>query len=298
VKLRSFPFRLLVGLVLLAMTVMIATGSLVREATQAETELFAPPVVADPTITVDAPVVAAVAYVVMDGDTGQVLASANADQRRPVGSLVKLMTARLALAAGDPDHPVTMPDVAVGGDESQLGLVPGEVQSRGDLIDATLVASANDAARALAVDVGGDEATFVAMMNDEAAALGLDDTRYANPVGLDDGDQWSSAADVARLSATLMEDQRFRAIVAAPDVIVGPHHEATTNDLLGSYLGVDGVKSGHTDDAGWCLAASATRDGRRVVAVVLGSPTEHDRDASAVTLLEWGFGVTQGAREG
>jgi D-alanyl-D-alanine carboxypeptidase (penicillin-binding protein 5/6) len=310
-----FPLPLLTAMGLVAMAVTAWAGGMAPgAATLTRGELFPTPVTADsatatgtgtgtdagsrPVITADAPVVPAAAYIVVDGDTGQMLANAEGSRRRPIGSLVKLMTARLVLAAGEPDRPVAMPDVHVGADESQLGLVPGEVLSRGDLFDAMLVASANDAARALAVDVGGDEASFVAMMNDEAAALGLDDTRYANPVGLDAAGQWSSAEDVARLATTLMDDPKFRSSVAATEVSVGGHHETSTNDLFGVYRGVDGIKTGHTGDAGWCIAASATRDGRQVVVVVLGSPTEHGRDAAAITLLDWAFSATHPAREG
>lgn len=242
--------------------------------------------------TGDLPPIAAAAYVVVDGDTGEPLASYNADQPRPVASLAKLMTARLVLDAGRLDHVATVPPLQVAGDESQAGLEPGDHVSRAELLDAMLVASANDAARTLAVDVAGDEDGFVRMMNAEAAAAGLDATRYTDPVGLDDPAQHSSAADVAHLAADLMRDPAFRQIVAAESTTIDGSTLPASNDLLGAYPGADGIKTGHTDEAGWCIAASATRDGRRIVAVVLGAPTEHARDDAARALLDYAFQQT------
>jgi serine-type D-Ala-D-Ala carboxypeptidase (penicillin-binding protein 5/6) len=241
--------------------------------------------------TGDLPSIAAAAYVVVDGDTGEALASVNTDQPRPVASLGKLMTARLVLDAGPLEDTATVPPLQIAGDESQAGLEAGDHVSRGELLQAMLVASANDAARSLAVDVAGNEHSFVRMMNAEAAAAGLDATRYANPVGLDDPAQHSSAADVARLARDLMQDPAFRRIVAAESIRVNGSVLPATNDLLGVYRGADGIKTGHTDEAGWCIAASATRDGHSIVAVVLGAPTEQARDAAARALLDYGFSV-------
>jgi D-alanyl-D-alanine carboxypeptidase (penicillin-binding protein 5/6) len=237
----------------------------------------------------DLPAIPAAAYVVVDGDTGERLASRNADQPRAVASLTKLMTARLVLDAGPLGHTATVPPLRIAGDESQAGLQPGDHVSRGDLLRAMLVASAGDAARTLAVDVAGDERSFVHMMNTEAAATGLDATRYANPDGLDDPAQHSSAADVAHLARDLMRDPVFRQIVAADSTTLNGSTLPATNDLLGAYPGADGIKTGHTGQAGWCLAASATRDGRSIIAVVLGAPTEQARDDAARALLDHGF---------
>jgi D-alanyl-D-alanine carboxypeptidase (penicillin-binding protein 5/6) len=239
--------------------------------------------------TGDLPPIPAAAYVVIDGDTGDPLASYNADQPRPVASLAKLMTARLVLDAGQLERTVTVPPLQISGDESQAGLEPGDQVSRDELLRAMLVASAGDAARALAVDVAGDEDRFVEMMNAAAAAAGLDATGYANPAGIDDPAQHSSAADVARLVRDLMQEPVFRQIVAAEHTSLNGSELRATNDLLGAYPGADGIKTGYTDEAGWCIAASATRDGRSIVAVVLGTPTEQARDDAARALLDYGF---------
>jgi D-alanyl-D-alanine carboxypeptidase (penicillin-binding protein 5/6) len=281
---QAFLFSGLVAAALLAIAGVTTMTAAVTDAVRGPQAEIVPP-------TGDLPPIAAAAYVVVYGDTGEALASHNADQPRPVASLGKLMTARLVLDAGPLDDTATVPPLQIAGDESQAGLEPGDHVSRGELLQAMLVASANDAARTLAVDVAGDEHSFVRMMNAEAAAAGLDATRYANPVGLDDPAQHSSAADVARLARGLMQDPAFRRIVAAESIRINGSELPATNDLLGVYRGADGIKTGHTDEAGWCIAASATRDGRSIVAVVLGAPTEQARDAAARALLDYGFSV-------
>jgi D-alanyl-D-alanine carboxypeptidase (penicillin-binding protein 5/6) len=292
VPLAPFPFSFMVGLALLgtaalgvaAATVGGSLGGVVRgQADALVTDAFAAAPAAG------GPPVPAAAYVVLDAGDDRPLAAVDADERRPVGSLTKLMTAHLALDAGDPDHEVIVPPLDLAGDESQVGLEPGTVETRATLIRAALVASANDAADALAVDLGGDEASFVDRMNAEAERLGLDGTHYANAEGMDARGQFSTAGDVATLADELMDDAAFRGVVDDPSVTVDGVTHATTNDLLGTYPGAEGVKTGHTDDAGWCLAASAVRDGRRVIVVVLGAPTEEARNASATTLLDWAF---------
>jgi serine-type D-Ala-D-Ala carboxypeptidase (penicillin-binding protein 5/6) len=281
---QAFFFSGLVGAALLAIAGITAMTAAVTDAVRGPEAEIVPP-------TGDLPPVAAAAYMVVDGDTGEALAALNADQPRPAASLVKLMTARLVLDAGPLDDTATVPPLQIAGDESHAGLEPGDHASRGELLQAMLVASANDAARTLAVDVAGDERRFVRMMNAEAAAAGLDATRYANPDGLDDPAQHSSAADVARLARELMQDPAFRRIVAAESTTLNGSDLPTTNGLLGAYQGADGIKTGHTDEAGWCIAASATRDGRSIMVVVLGAPTEHARDAAARALLDYGFSV-------
>jgi serine-type D-Ala-D-Ala carboxypeptidase (penicillin-binding protein 5/6) len=275
----------LVGAALLAVAGGATVTGVVSDALRGPEAEIVPPIG-------DLPPIPAAAYVVVDGETGEPLASFNADQHRPVGSLVKLMTARLVLDAGQLEDSATVPSLHNAGDESQAGLEPGDHVSRGELLRAMLVASGNDAARTLAVDVAGGEERFVRMMNTEAAAAGLDATRYTNSDGLDDPAQHSSAADVARLARDLMQDPTFRQIVASEGTRIDGAELTTTNDLLGAYPGADGIKTGHTDEAGWCIAASATRDGHSIVAVVLGTPTEQARDDAAEALLDYGFSVT------
>lgn len=280
--LQAFPFSGLVGAALLALASVTTAVAAVSGAVRDSGVEIMPP-------TGDLPPVAAAAYLVVDGDTGGALASFNADQPRPVASLVKLMTARLVLSDGGLDRTAVVPPLEVADDESQAGLQTGDRLSRGVLMQAMLIASANDAARTLAVDVAGDERRFVQRMNAEAEAAGLGETHYANPDGLDAPTQHSSAHDVAVLASDLMRDQDFRRIVASESTRVDGTGLPATNDLLDDYRGADGIKTGHTDEAGWCIAASATRNGHRMMVVVLGAPTEDARDTAAQALLDYAF---------
>jgi len=226
----------------------------------------------------------------MDADTGKVLAGSNADEQRAVGSLMKLLTAYVVMQAGDPDKTVTVPKLDVIKDESIIGLAPGMQYDRALLLRALLVVSAGDAAQALAVDVGGDEATFVDQMNQAARALGLTNTVAANETGLDADGAHSSAADVAELARVLMQDPTFRETVDNQSAkLFGKTRPATNQPFLAGYDGATGIKTGHTTQAGYSLAASATRDGRNLIAVVLGTPSVAARTAQAQAALDWGF---------
>jgi D-alanyl-D-alanine carboxypeptidase (penicillin-binding protein 5/6) len=233
---------------------------------------------------VDAP-----AYAVYDPASDRFLASRDLHGRRAVGSLMKLLTADVVLQAGDLSRPVRIPPMRLASDESAIGLRPGEWQRRDVLLRAMLIVSANDAARALAVDAAGSSEAFAERMNARAAALGLADTAAANPVGLDAAGQHSSAHDIVLLGEHLMANRDFRDAVRRPEARLHGRVFPSTNDLLGIYPGTDGIKTGRTQQAGWCLLASATRGGRRMVTVVLGAPTELGRDAAATTLLDWAF---------
>jgi D-alanyl-D-alanine carboxypeptidase (penicillin-binding protein 5/6) len=236
------------------------------------------------------PAVAAAAYAVLDMASGEFLVEHAADTPRAVASVTKLLTAYVVMEAGDPSHVVTVPEMQIEPDESVIGLYAGEQLPRDVLLRAMLIVSANDAARALAVDVAGSESAFVDRMNAAAVELGLTGTHAVNPVGLDADGAYSTARDVARLAALLMGDATFRETVARTDArLHGTVHPATNDDFLLGYEGADGVKTGNTARAGACLVASATRDGRTVIAVVLGAPSTEARTASAITLLDWAF---------
>ena len=237
------------------------------------------------------PVVEAAAYAVFDMRSGQLLASSEADARRPVGSLMKLLTAHVGYSAGQPTRIVTAPEglVLFPGDESIIGISPGQQFSRDTLIRAMLKVSANDASRMLAIDVAGSEAAYAGLMNENAAAFGLANTNAVNVTGLDAEGQYSTANDVIRLGVTLMGSITFQQTVKEDSATLNGQAFPSTNDLLGVYPGADGIKTGNTSGAGWCILASATRDGRRVVVAVLGAPTEAARDQAATALLDFGF---------
>jgi D-alanyl-D-alanine carboxypeptidase (penicillin-binding protein 5/6) len=228
--------------------------------------------------------------VVYDQRAGRQLASSNAAERLPVGSLMKLLNAYVAYRAGDPDKTVVAPDGLRGeADESAIGIGAGQRITRSVLIRAMLKVSANDAARLLAMDIAGSEERYAELMNDAAADLALRDTHAANASGLDADGQHSSAADLITLANQLLEDPTFRQTVSEPTATYNGKTFPNTNDLLGTYAGADGIKTGHTSGAGWCILASATHDGRRIMVVVLGASTERARDEAAETLLDWGF---------
>lgn len=224
-----------------------------------------------------------------DSDTNQVLVAVNPDNPRPMASITKLMTALLALErSGLADRVVISPGALVG--ESSMGLQAGEVVTVEDLLWGLLLNSGNDAAMALAEHVAGSVPEFVAMMNARAAELGLTSTRFANPHGMDAPEHSSSAYDLWRLAEAALTHPKFVEIVATQSWTAAGHSLWNRNELLGSYPGADGVKTGTTDLAGESLVASATRDGHRAVAVILGSS---DRYADARALLDFYFSVFQ-----
>ena len=222
--------------------------------------------------------------------SGALLASNQADVPLPVASLIKLLTAQTAYAAGQPTKVVVAPEgLIIDEQESRIGISPGQELPRDLLVRALLIVSANDAARALAVDIAGGEPQFAELMNQHAASLGLANTHAVNVTGLDADGQYSSANDLTRLAAFLMSNPTFQLTVRRTDATLNGQTFPATNDLLTKYPGADGVKTGTTTQAGWCIIASALRDGRRIIVTVLGAPTEAARDAAATSLLDWAF---------
>ena len=237
-----------------------------------------------------APPVDASAYAVFDTQASAMLATANADARLPVGSLMKLLNAVVAYAAGDQDKDIVAPDGLAGGEgESVIGIDAAQVVSRALLIRAMLKVSANDAARLLALDIAGSEDAYATMMNDAAASVGLTNTRAVNATGLDAEGQFSSARDLITLATVLSANANFRQTVMETTARFNGRTIPNTNDLLVTYPGADGIKTGHTSNAGYCLVASATRHGRHIIVAVLGAPTDDARDQAAATLLDWAF---------
>jgi D-alanyl-D-alanine carboxypeptidase (penicillin-binding protein 5/6) len=236
------------------------------------------------------PPVDARAVLVADGRTGDVLYALNEDERMPMASITKLMTALVTLERARPRDVVTVSPQAVGKGGSTIFLVPGEQLRVRDLLAAALVQSANDAAFALAAHVGdGSVQRFMGLMNAEAAELGLDDTRYARPDGLDTPRHYSTAEDTFQLARLAMRQPLVRKLVRTRTMRVGNRTFRSWNDLLWTFDGLTGVKTGHTDDAGWTEVAAARREGISLYAVVLGSPTRARRNADLTELLEWGF---------
>ena len=222
------------------------------------------------------------AFLVADA-RGRTLAALRPRARRPVGSLVKLMTARLLLRAGGLDREIRVPPLLLRADESRAGLVPGDRLTRRALLRALLVPSGNDAAETVAAG----RRAFVSAMNAEARRLGLTGTRYANPSGMPAPGQRSTARDSVTLARLLMEDARFRRVVRLRSTKVEGRTVPSRNALLGRSPGVDGVKTG-TLDGNWSMVASANGRRGRVYATVLGAPPQASRDTDAHCLLAVG----------
>ena len=237
------------------------------------------------------PHVHARAYLLEDGQTGQVLARYRERARVPIASLTKLMTVLVTLEHARLHDLVTVAPEAARVGESSVGLRAGERITVRDLLEAALIQSANDAADALAAYVGkGSEARFVTMMNTRARQLGLSDTHYVRPDGLDAPQHFSSARDVTKLARLLMRRPVIRSIVRRQRAtIVGGRVLHTWNDLLATFPGVFGVKTGHTSAAGWNEVASVDRRGVVVYGTVLGSPDRATRNADLAALLRWGL---------
>ena len=233
------------------------------------------------------------AAVVMEASTGDVLLGKNAGDRRQIASTTKLMTVLVALQRTDLDDIFSATAYEPLAVESQIGLRPGERMSVRDLLRATLLPSANDAAAALAVGTMGSTEAFVAEMNRRAKALGLSDTRFANPIGLDDDANYSSARDLAKLAVALRRYEFLRRTVNMRSVVLRSGLRKRTvlnrNALVRRIDAVNGMKTGHTRRAGYVLVGSATRDGVTVISVVLGEPTERARDADSLALLRYGL---------
>ncbi|HET7568582.1 MAG TPA: D-alanyl-D-alanine carboxypeptidase family protein [Gaiellaceae bacterium] len=236
------------------------------------------------------PQVDARAWYLVNATNGEVLATHDARMRVPIASITKLMTVVVALQHLQPSDTVTVARRAAKVGESSIPLTAGQRISVRDLLAGALIQSANDAADALAdAAAGGDQAQFVAWMNAEAAKLGLRDTHFVRPDGLDAPGHLSSARDVFVLARRAMRIPIVRQLVAKRTATLADGTVVHTwNDLLGIFPGLIGVKTGHTDDAGWCEVAAARRSGYTIYAVVLGSPTEVVRNDALRRLLAWG----------
>ena len=237
------------------------------------------------------------AAILIDEDSGTVLYEKNADARRPIASITKVMTLLLAfeaLEAGkihlDDFVPVSEHAYHMGG--SQIWLEPGEQMTLDDMLKAICISSANDAAVAVAEYVGGSETAFAEMMNVRAYELGMTNTHFVNACGLDEAGHLSTARDVALMSREMLlhhTEVRDYCSIWMDTLRGGATQLVNTNKLLKSYRGITGLKTGTTNGAGCCLSASASRDGLGLIAVVLGAGNSNDRFAAARALLDWGY---------
>jgi serine-type D-Ala-D-Ala carboxypeptidase (penicillin-binding protein 5/6) len=254
--------------------------------------------------------VKAKAGILADATTGQVLWAKFADVERPIASITKVMTAYLVIQAGQLNREITVPKGVLNyvwkyGANSG-GLVPGNVLTVDELLHALLIASAGDAAYTLATTYGPGIPAFVAKMNAAAKQLGLTHTHFTSPDGLPyptETSTYSTPAELLKLGEVAMQSPEFRSIVDERfySLKKGPGHRAywwqSTNELIGSYPGAVGIKTGFTDDAGHCLLFEAVRGDRTLIGVVLGSPPTGPGAGAqdAARVLDWGFALKQAA---
>jgi D-alanyl-D-alanine carboxypeptidase len=236
-----------------------------------------------------APRVGGRAYLVVSA-SGDTLLARNADSRVPIASITKLMTVLVTREHAKLSDVVTIEKAAAETGEESINLETGEHLTVRELIEAALIQSANDAAVALAQYVGhGSVPAFVAMMNVKARELGLTETHFENPDGLDAVGHYSSARDVTRLAQIVMHDPFVRSVVRQRVAQITGRTLYTWNDLLATFPGVIGVKTGHTNEAGWSEVAAAQGRGVTIYATLLGEPSRSVRNADLAQLLAWGL---------
>ena len=245
--------------------------------------------------------VASKSAVLMDMATGTVLFEQNAHEKLAPASVTKVMTMLLIMEAIDSgkiawEDSVTVSEAAAAKGGSQIYLKVGEIMSVTDMLKSVAVSSANDCACALAEHIAGSEAAFVEKMNQRAKELGMNDTNFVNCTGLDDDDKakehLTSAYDIALMSRELMVNhpdiQKFTTIWM-DTVRNGAFGLSNTNKLVRFYPGATGLKTGFTSAAGYCLSATAQRDGLGLIAVVMGAKTSQERFAGCKAMLDYGF---------
>ena len=276
--------------ILLCLPICAAT-SVARAALPLDTASFS--VLPEATVPVTAaPQTSAASYALLDPVSGKLLAERDADTRRPMASTTKIMTALVVLERCDLEATVTVDQKAVGTEGSSIYLFAGEQIKVRTLLYALMLSSANDAAAALAIHTAGSIEDFAALMNEKAIALGLKDTHFCNPHGLQDEAHYTTARELALLTAVAMENEIFAEIAStarysAPQIGTNASRLFLNhNKLLRTFDGAIGVKTGFTKASGRCLVSAARREGLTLIAVTLNDPNDW-RDHTA--LHEWGF---------
>ncbi len=276
----------------------VLTGNAVRVAAGEDLSDIAVPI--DISVT-DAAIgskleIAAKSVVLLEAFTGQVLYEDNSSEKLPPASITKVMSLLLVMEAIDRGD-ISLEDVVTASEHacsmggSQIWLEPGETMTVDELLKATVIASANDATVALGETVAGSEEGFVAMMNEKAKKLGMNNTHFVNCTGLDADGHLTTAYDVAIMSSELIKHPLIKnySTVWMDSLRNGESELVNTNKLVRFYQGATGLKTGTTSGAGYCVSATAERDGMELVAVVMGGDTSNDRFNGAKKLLDYGF---------
>lgn len=273
-----------------------------KKATAAANAL--PPLAADTTLAGTPPALAAKAWLLMDFDSGEVLASANADEALPPASLTKMMTSYIveqALSSGKLKQTdlVSVSENAWCRGTSAESCMYLPLNSQATVIDilrGIIIQSGNDASKAIAEHMAGSEEGFAKLMNAEAKRLGMNHTHFVNPTGLPDPAHKSSARDLAILARAIIRDSvEYYPIYAEREFKYNGINQGNRNALLYTDPSVDGLKTGHTNDAGYCLVTSAKRNGMRLISVILNTSSMQARADQTRTLLGWGYSTFEKA---
>lgn len=267
-----------------ALTFLIASTTIATYA-QADDAQIAPP-----------PTLAVKAYLLKDFNSGYVIAAQNGDMRVEPASLTKLMTAYVAFKAIKNGHlqlTQTLPvsTVAWKIEGSKMFIEPNKPVTVDELLHGTIIQSGNDSSVALAEGIASSEALFAEMMNKEAQRLGMKNTHFMNATGLPDPQHYTTANDLALLAAALVRDfpEEYKRFYSVKEYTYNKITQPNRNRLLWLDPNVDGMKTGHTESAGYCLISSAKRDGIRRISIVLGAPTDAARATESQKLLNYGF---------
>lgn len=246
--------------------------------------------------------------VLMEASTGKILYEQNSHEKLPPASVTKVMTMLLIMEAIDNgkisfDDMVASSEYAASMGGSQIYLEPGEQMSVHDMLKAIAVASGNDASVAMAEHIYGSEEAFVKAMNDKAKELGMNDTNFVNCNGLDADNHYTSAYDIALMSRELLKHPKIHDYLTIwiDSLRDGKFGLANTNKLIRFYPGANGIKTGSTGKALYCLSASAKRDGMQLIAVIMAAPNTKERFNAATKLLDYGFAnysIVSGAKKG
>ena len=244
----------------------------------------------------DEPKILADSAILVEASTGRIIYEKNSNLEREPASMTKMLTCILALEKLNPTDEVTMNQAAVFTEDNTLSWSANDSVSARDMITAVMLVSENGGAVALANAIAGNNSDFAEMMNDKARAIGCKDSHFVNPNGLPNPNHYSTAADMARIAVYCMKNKDFREIVNTRRTSIHwiyPKDKWSelnnTNELLGKYKGADGIKTGWTNAAGGCLAASAKRGEIELIAIVMRSTNHDTRFDDAATLLNYGF---------
>jgi len=235
------------------------------------------------------PVINASAAIVMDMESGRILFNKDAKKIRAIASTTKIMTGILVLERGNLDDIVTVSKRAASVWGSDIDLKVGQKIKLRELLYGLMINSGNDAAIAVAEHIGGSVESFVEIMNEKARELGAYDTSYKSPHGLDMEGHFSTPYDLAIITRYALRNEAFSKIVKTVTIPIEHKVLRNTNEMLTLYHGADGVKTGYTGQAGRCLVTSATREGRRLISVVLNAPTRSARAQSSKAILDYAF---------